>query len=754
MARRKKVKESTPAVATHHSSSQSSTLSTLSSSSSSASASASSPDVVQTAAAFYAARDRDATEANADFVVRRGADGALSASVNGCAVNVAPRAANAHPHGACCRPVPPPSDSGDEGDGYGGAGVPPLAPRRTTTTTTTTTTAAAAAAAAAPPSDGEWLGRRDSDHIDVSADVRSLPAHSIMSPQLGSYLAACRVYSVEPDPGAAMVFDNLRRTTHLAINPDTFHPLGMLPLCEVLKENRTILSLDLSRCAIGSNGCYVLQALLERNNTLRSLELRYCGIDFRGATALARVASAHPSIRCLNLRGNDIGEAGAAALVSMVKRNPRILELDVSNNCVGTVAVERLFHALTQSPHMTIELGGNYVREEVLNAITHGVGLIAFSVAGWILVAYARKVSTAYYVSAQIYAWSLVFMYASSTACHSTFMLPITGAVCRALDHCSIYLLIAGTFTPICAVTLGHTWSGLIALIVVWVVALVGITVTLAEATAGPSGPSIVHTFTTDASGFVSTDADASSNSDISVTHSGSYGGVTRATVVRGKKGKAGKGDKGDKIDKAGNGDKGDEIDKAGAGTSKSKKGRGSKPDAGTLALDTAAAAAAAAVAAAPRDRSGQWTVWLALGQGWCGLLVARQAHACLPAHGSMLLGLGGIAYTIGVVFFIKGETRAIYCSIPGFVNADQKSHTAQMDSTENRRMDDVGVWRYVCVAHTYTKNTAKTMGTECAHHLKFEVKKKKIDFKNVFWSKKKSNAMGHATKSFFEKKI
>ena len=112
--------------------------------------------------------------------------------------------------------------------------------------------------------------------------------------------------------------------------------------------------------------------------------------------------------------------------------------------------------------------------EELFNSISHGIGA-CLSVAALVLcVVRAAFLSTAAgVVGAAIYGATLVIMYCMSTLYHA-----ITNQtaryVFRVFDHTSIYLLIAGTYTPITLVTLkgpmGWTLFG-----IVWGIAVLGI---------------------------------------------------------------------------------------------------------------------------------------------------------------------------------------------------------------------------------------------------------------------------------------
>ena len=111
---------------------------------------------------------------------------------------------------------------------------------------------------------------------------------------------------------------------------------------------------------------------------------------------------------------------------------------------------------------------------ELANGITHGTGL-ALSQLGLVflvLMAVARG-SARHVVACAIYGFTLVLLYLASTLYHS-IQAPRIKRVLRLIDHISIYLLIAGTYTPFTLVTLqgslGWTLFG-----VIWGLALVGV---------------------------------------------------------------------------------------------------------------------------------------------------------------------------------------------------------------------------------------------------------------------------------------
>jgi hemolysin III len=112
--------------------------------------------------------------------------------------------------------------------------------------------------------------------------------------------------------------------------------------------------------------------------------------------------------------------------------------------------------------------------EEIANSVIHGVGVLLSIVALIMLVVFSVQSGDQYKIAASIvYGVSLVLEYTASTLYHA-FPQPRVKHVFKVLDHCGIYLLIAGTYTPFCLVTLRDS-GGWQLFFVVWGLALAGI---------------------------------------------------------------------------------------------------------------------------------------------------------------------------------------------------------------------------------------------------------------------------------------
>ena len=116
--------------------------------------------------------------------------------------------------------------------------------------------------------------------------------------------------------------------------------------------------------------------------------------------------------------------------------------------------------------------------EEITNAVTHGLGA-ALAIAGLVvLLIYSPKTPLAI-ISVCLYGASMFLLYMVSTLYHS---LGVNRAkkVFQVLDHCTIFFLIAGTYTPISLLCIGGT-VGWVLVSIVWGVGILGTVLTAVD---------------------------------------------------------------------------------------------------------------------------------------------------------------------------------------------------------------------------------------------------------------------------------
>ncbi len=109
--------------------------------------------------------------------------------------------------------------------------------------------------------------------------------------------------------------------------------------------------------------------------------------------------------------------------------------------------------------------------EEIFNSTTHGIGVIISIIALILMILYS---STRLEVASSIvFGTTLISVYISSTLYHS-----LTNKKAKQIfqisDHCTIYLLIAGTYTPYALLTIGGK-PGWLIFIIIWISAIFGV---------------------------------------------------------------------------------------------------------------------------------------------------------------------------------------------------------------------------------------------------------------------------------------
>lgn len=111
------------------------------------------------------------------------------------------------------------------------------------------------------------------------------------------------------------------------------------------------------------------------------------------------------------------------------------------------------------------------------SAITHFAGLLlAVAATIPIIIKAAHTPGPAHVLAISVFMTSMILLYAASTIYHTLNISPKVNKLLRKIDHMMIFILIAGTYTPVCVLVLGDR-TGLTLLLAVWIIAIIGMVI-------------------------------------------------------------------------------------------------------------------------------------------------------------------------------------------------------------------------------------------------------------------------------------
>jgi len=343
---------------------------------------------------------------------------------------------------------------------------------------------------------------------------------------ISEYSAACRFYGCG-DRINAGVLTTFRFSLPCLRVSGGFHDADMLALCEILmrysngplrylrrldftvaaKEGR--LSITSKQRGFRSHGAFALAKVLQGTQYVEEVYLQGNRIGPYGASAIFVACSTNPTIRKLNLRRCRVGERGALAFAELILTPPvddasgarcGLREVDLSANYIGfkgSIAIERALAerrggnnrgkpiggdgvpaTFDEEDTIVIDLEGNLVLQEVMNGVTHGLGVLLAFLGSYLLSFRVRDLSHRHTLSCMVYSSSLVVLYMSSTLYHSFFTMQHTKYIFEVMDKCAIYILIAGSYTPFLQIVLWHEpLYSVYLLTFLWVCCVLGICV-------------------------------------------------------------------------------------------------------------------------------------------------------------------------------------------------------------------------------------------------------------------------------------
>ena len=298
------------------------------------------------------------------------------------------------------------------------------------------------------------------------------------------YMNNCRKYNIAIDASVVIAL----MTGWNKLQPTKkFGDGDMLALLGILEKNDEITKLDLANVGMtdpnlrgagnGNANARVISQIIRENQSIEMLDLSNTGLDDDGMQELCDGLILCQSIKELNISQNHFGELGAKSLENALQINKSITKLNISRNALGYRSINSLLCVCkNKSNNLMIHADGNFVFEEILNSVSHGVAFLGSVVGAVVLISDISqpKYTDYHFWACFLYSFSLMFLFLSSCLFHSFFMLPAPSKIFQILDHVGIYLLIAGSYTPFLLIAMHHDAPSRVLLIAQWIFAFLG----------------------------------------------------------------------------------------------------------------------------------------------------------------------------------------------------------------------------------------------------------------------------------------
>jgi len=315
--------------------------------------------------------------------------------------------------------------------------------------------------------------------------------------KLSRYLGLCERYKCRADAGVLVCLRH--QSTHL-IRSEGFSDLDLLPLADLGDIGLTYL--DLSDGSISVNGARVLCEILVNNNHLEIVELKNNRLMDAGARLICETLARNrfKNLTHLGLSTNMLTFQSVDSLAVAMHSNvdTEHINVDVSQNYISYTGLKsnllsyynEFIHSTedVMNPNMlqenfakvlnTMNTEGNFAVEQLLSAITHGFGIV-LGIIGYVIMVKEcnhHQCSTQATIAINVFCISIICLYTASTLYHSFYCCPSVAAIFRYIDYAMIFVLIAGTYTPILLIAMKHSpFHSYGILAVIWSLACFGI---------------------------------------------------------------------------------------------------------------------------------------------------------------------------------------------------------------------------------------------------------------------------------------
>jgi len=312
--------------------------------------------------------------------------------------------------------------------------------------------------------------------------------------QIASYRSLCDKYGVKPSGSFMVALRRQLPTLKFTADSGVLMEDQLLPICdfyldvEAGQKRFFPKKWDFSGCSIASNGVALIASLLRAQLPMYSLKMKKCNVGPRGFDFISEALEEGlpPTLRHLDLSDNLAYSKAAMRFCRALELGRHSLEkFEASNSRLtfyGVKGIENVVKKINEERvkqhskvgELQIELYGNLVVDEVWNSITHGVGFI-LAIIGTIFLMYTYSGRSIYHTwGCAVFGFSMIILYFSSFFYHCFFKVLPAKNVFHRFDRFSIYFLIAGSYTPICLISL-HGRIGFLTVGAVWTLALVGL---------------------------------------------------------------------------------------------------------------------------------------------------------------------------------------------------------------------------------------------------------------------------------------
>ena len=174
------------------------------------------------------------------------------------------------------------------------------------------------------------------------------------------------------DPGIDYISNGLKQSTlqHLDISYCAVGSNGAYHIADALCDNSSLRDLMLGGNEIEDQGASAVAEMLTRNHSLDNLNLQECSITPIGARHLARALIVNSALETFDLMENEIGDQGADAIAQMLTRNQTLKALYMRQCGITELGAIKLAEALGINSTLTnVDLSHNSIKDQGASAV-------------------------------------------------------------------------------------------------------------------------------------------------------------------------------------------------------------------------------------------------------------------------------------------------------------------------------------------------------------------------------------------------